>query len=500
MARPVVRDPANAAWLDVFCKGGWKMKTPEGDYIKMTASNTRFRNAENTAWISFFCQVPPPTTIAKGNVRSNRIVDSNGFLWAAGYAVGRFSGKLKTSTKWSKCRYIGYVGGTEGEYIEGIKSLASVIGYDPNTGALDPRFPATTLFLHDKRILFSGITAGGLSGGSATQAQVEENNEFRYLVTDVTSAWANALGEGAKIVQHDQRGSLVLEDGTAFTAGYDSYTYESDPLHRYIRRVGYSGRRNNGITDGVTHTVGRITRFASWGRVALNTDAAPVPLIGITHAIRTQDHYTFMLTNDGRILQTMYWAQQTGGASSFLLYPPTIDSYTGMRDLPVPFPYGKVVALHTGGLAETENGDLYVYNTPTRLKPTDTKDFFHGFAFTPIGVNTKSFGVKVDRIVLNWEMAGTVQNHSLFIFLEDGRLYASGNNSSGWFGLPNLPKTNLNAPVLINQNVYDFDVDYGACILVKNDGSIWASGPNPSGRLGLGHLKNVTQWEQGVLE
>lgn len=489
MSRPVVRNETNSAWIDVFCKGGWKMRALDGTYITLTAQNTKFRNADNTGYENFYCPIQPPTTITKANVRSNRLVDSNGFLWAAGYAVGTFDNGKSQSNTWRRCKmnYFFY------DYIKNVKSIAA-------GGGMDAMMPNTTIFTHDNRILFSGFGSYGHRGnGYSLGVQEEYNSGERIFITDVTDKWAENLGGGAQIVDFDRLGTIVLSDGSAFALGYNSYYFANDDQHYYIQGLGY-GPLPQELQTGVTHVAGGIGRTVRWRKAEKYDVSSDVrsSLIGIKQAIRTSQHYTFMLTTDGRLMQSRFWYQTSGGSRTLLLRPKT--PFDVMVDLPVAFPFGKVKALHQGGAIETENGDLYTYSNPKRLNPSDTTDFFQYFEFVPLGINTKSFGdrVAVTRIAMEWKMSGATPKHSVFIQLDDGRLYAWGDNTNGWFGIPTIT-TQMAGLTLINRNVYDFDIDVGGCILVKNDGTIWASGLNPYGRLGVGHQNKVTDWQQGIL-
>lgn len=466
MSVPKVRNAANTEWIDVFCKGGWKMKTLQGDYITLTPHNTKFRNADNTGWIDFTCPVPVPSRAIGGSLRSNRRVDGSGYLWMTGYSFGVYEDGTTQSKTWQKVKY-----STTGEYIRDVKTL------EAGTHQIGHTYPPTYVFLRDGRVLYSGNNQYGQRGdGTAGALQ----NQIT-TISDVTDKWKAAIGDLNEIAWFSRAGFLIRKDGVAFVLGETGSEYV--PSSNSATRTQFLGQIGAPMTMKYTSSA-IFTTFsiaATWQPMKITRDGiTSSTLQGVAQLARTSQGWVFAMTADGELLQPSLWFN-SGTKSRYpsgLTQPKKI--YDAMRPLYTPFPQGVPKTLHEGGVVETETGELF-YPYP---KPIFEDDYFYKFEWRSIGLNTQVFGSPVVKLVSYLRGGGSFSTNgytidpTVFILLEDGRLYATGDNTSGWFGIGAMTKTDPGAPVLLNTNVKEFDVDYQACILTKKDDAMWGAGSN----------------------
>lgn len=477
MSRPVVRNDANNNWIDVFCKGGWKMKTLEGDYITLTAYNTKFRNADNTGWTEFSCPVPVPVTVTGGSIRSGRFLDSNGYLWATYTPVGVFEDGSNFPNTWKKVKT-----SANGPYLNGIKSLYT----DESSSVM--------MFMHDGRVLFSGDNTIG-KRGNGTAAP---NNTGRDdAIQDVTEAWKKAIGEFSDIAIFSGQGFLIRTDGIPFVlglSGTETTPTSASSSSNLIETAGLNGTTPNQVVN--TSTTYRIkdSVVSVWTQPNYTpTGVSTSKLQRIKSMAMSMRKHLFALTVDGELLQPSLWMRNSAYNRYPTGFPKPTEALNALRPMRVPFTQGVPKVLHAGGLLETESGDLF-YPSAKDDFPADvgtTHRWFYKFDWYKTGINTNMFGSKVVRIVAhlgdtgNMFVANYKVNPSIFILLEDGRLYVAGDNTQRWFGIGEVASVPLENPVMSNNNVVDFDVYANCGFVVKKDGTLLACGTN-SARMGIG--------------
>lgn len=476
MGRPLVRSENNAAWIDTFCKGGWKMMTYEYGYITLNANNFKMRNATNTAWLSFSCPIPVPVDVKRGKVKANRILDSSGYLWCAGYSFGVYDNNQLRSYTWRKVK-TGYL---NAPYVNNVKRIEA-------GGDFYDMYCPTYVFTYDDRVLFSGFGSYGNAGNGSYLAASVEYQYGRYRVQDVTDKWNLALGDIRNIAQFDRAGAIVMTNGAPFVLGFSEYEYNKDLSN--LRQLGFSGAKFQGQWKE-QNTTYRFTH--SWTRPQL-FDGTAMQNVNVIRLVRTAQNHTFGLTADGKLLQGALW--QASNINEAAIPDPKSET-NSLREAFFPFTGGVIKELHQGGVIESADGKLWYY----QAKRVDNTDFFYGFDWIDTGININAFGSKVLKVCFNWKVVSGVYKPSLFVMLEDGRLYACGNNVDGWFGIGVATDVPMGQPVLINNNVYDFDVEVGNCILTKWDNTIWGTGLNQYGRLGVGDAVKTRTWRQGIIE
>jgi hypothetical protein len=482
MSRPVVRNEVNGAWIDVFCRGGWKMKTLMGDYITLSAANTKMRNAENTGWVEFYCPIAPPKVVVGGKIRANRLVDTSGFLWAAGYGPGIYEDGTNFSKTWQKVKH---AAGTK-DYINNIKFM------DAGDNSSAP-WPPMLVITNDNKIWGSGNYRFGQWGTGINGSSTSIREDYYVDHTTMTEYFID--GKISDIAQLEADGILIKKDGTPYAVGLCAEQYQA-PNNTFSSRKEFgllgAGIVNHNWPAGATY----YGLNASWSRVLYSSDRkSSNPLSGIVSMAKNANRQLFALRDDGKLFQCPYWH----ASGTKYTYPPSgilpnpQGRYDSMFEIGVPFTETTPVYLHSGAILEGANGNLYY----ARKKMHFEGDRFFDFEWVNTGINVKSFDSKVVRVCGyvdapydNYEP----QTLAVFILLEDGRLYASGSNDTGWFGIGSTTKkVPLNAPVLSNRNVADFDIDSQGCILMKKDGKMWACGNNQYARLGLGEaLANTT--------
>lgn len=477
MARPLVRNAANTDWIDVFCKGGWKMKTLEGDYITLNAFNTKFRNADNTGWVEFSCPIPVPVAITGGSVRSGRFLDSNGYLWATHTPVGVFEDEsIRFPRFWQKVKT-----STNGPYLNGIESLYS------------DEASSVTLFMRDGRVLFSGLNNEGQRGdGTAAPSPTGIDS----AIHDVTAAWKKSIGEFSQIAMFSGEGFLIRTDGIPFVlgvSGTETTPTSSSPSSNLVETAGLNGTTPNQVVS--TSTTYRIkdSVVSIWTQPNYTPDGtSTAKLQRIKSMAMSMRKHLFALTVDGELLQPSLWMRNTAYNRYPSGFPKPTEAINALRPMRVPFTQGVPKVLHTGGLLETENGDLF-YPSGKDDFPTDvgtTHRWFYKFDWYKTGINTKMFGSKVVRIVAhlgdtgNMFVSNYTVNPSIFILLEDGRLYVAGDNTRLWFGIGKVASVPLANPVLSNNNIVDFDVYGGNGYAVKKDGTLLACGTGSTPGIG----------------
>lgn len=477
MGRPLVRSENNASWIDTFCKGGWKMMTYDYGYISLNAQNFKMRNADNTGWISFSCPLPVPTELKRGKVNANRIVDSSGFLWCAGYSVGVYDNGKTRSYTWRKVK-TGYI---NAPYINNVKKLAAGGGF------YDMHCP-TYVFTFDGRVLFAGFSSYGNAGNGGFMPPSIEYQYGRYQVYDVTPEWNAAIGDVERIARFDRAGALVMDDGRPFVLGLCETEYNKDLSN--ISKLGMSGVKFTSQWKE-NYTTVRLTH--SWKRPQL-FDGTTLQNVNVIQIVRTAQYHTLALTADKKLIHGALWQAQS--LSELTVPNPKSETNQLVHEV-IPFTGGTIKELHQGGVIETTAGALFYYK---EKRGPGTTDFFYGFEWIDMGININAFGAKVLKLAFDWKVVGGVYKPSIFVMLDDGRLYAAGDNTDGWFGIGAALTVPMSAPVLINSNVYDFDVEVGNCILTKWDNSIWGTGLNQYGRLGAGDTVKTRTWRQGIIE
>lgn len=476
MGRPLVRNASNASWIDTFCKGGWKMLTPDYGYITLNPQNFKIRNADNTGWLNFTCPMPIPTEVKRGKVVANRIVDSAGYLWCAGHAVGIYDNNSTRSSTWRKVKT-----NASGVLINGIQKIEG-------GGGFNDMYPTLYMFMFDGRILFSGYGSDGNAGDGTAMSPSAEYQYGRNRIKDVTVKWSEALGNTSGIASFDRGGALVTNEGRPFVLGYCEYEYNAG-TQTNLRRLGYSGIQ---FSSFWAESGTRVWFSHTWKRPKLFTGGNASD-ITVSKIVRTGQNHTFALATSGQLLQCPLWQAQ---ALSYESLPtvPTGSDVKNLHPLEIPFTAGTIKTLHRGGVIETTAGELFYYQ---QKKVTG---LFYGFDWINTGINLSAFGSPVAKLGFDWKLTAGVYYPALFLLLEDGRLYASGDNTDGWFGIGAATSVPIGAPTLINNNVYDFDVDLGNCTLTKWDDSIWGTGLNQYGRLGVGDTVKTRTWRQGIIE
>lgn len=480
MARPTVRNALNNAWVDVFCKGGWKMKMPDGSFLTLTPLNFKMRNPQNTGWLDFYCPIAPPKNVTGGKIRANKLVDTAGFLWGAGYTdTGLYEDKTNLSKTWQKIKYRDL-----SDYVNNIKFMDS--------------YGTTFMITNDNKVLVSGsYTYGNWANG------YQSGNSVDYgTILDVTAEWEKAIGVGMipTLANLDASGLLLTKDGVPFVVGKDSLIYTA-PFRGATSNSEYGSTGAGGnpfIAAGIDSRMSLVTR---WKRLQYSSDRTNSSVLsGIIAVAKTANNWSFALRDDGKLLQAPLW--YTSGSAQYTYpngFPVPKGRYDSMFDT-LPFTESTPVNLHSGAIMEAANGNLYY---PSR-KYHGGVDYFYDFEWINTGINVNSLGAKCIRIV---GIVTQVSDYggpkvTVFILLEDGRLYASGENASGWMGIGSATKTvTLNTPRLINTNVVDFDSVNDATLAMKKDGTLWGCGYNGSSYLGLGPdltAYNIYDWQRCI--
>lgn len=484
MTKFIVRDANNANWIDVFCKGGWKMKLPDGSYITMTAQNTRLRNPENNAWIAPVCPIPAPTTINGGKIFSHRLVDSAGYLWCAGYPVGVYEDLTTTSTKWKKVFY----STTNKTHIKGVDKIWAEGAYSL------PAYTPTYLFMTDGRVLYSGDNRFGFRGdGTGTNTGTDLSTNA--TIKDVTAAWRLKFSINS-IVQFDSQ-VLVTDTGIPYILG----------LTRYMYTAGRDQGNNLSNSDVQGYSAAAYTKSwsanyntyyfaATWSIPKYN--GAGVSGIRSAKKIRNCENVLCVITSDYKIMQSRLWMLEDWRIETNGPMPsPTIDPHT-LVEISLPNSE-QAYMLHTGGLLQALSGQFYIPNlvSGSSSYPDFPNTRYKRINWTATGVSTmdEKFLSGIKRIKSSCYSRDIL---TVFILTYNGNLYAWGDGSSGWFGSGSV--ADLATPTLILTDVADFDADGGSAYALKNDNTIWATGQNVGGRLGIGHTSNVTTWTQGIIE
>ena len=470
MSRLMLRDANNANFIDVFCKGGWKLKLADGSYLTMTPQNTKLRNSSNTGWVDLWCPIPVPTTVTGGSIGPGRMVDSVGYLWATGTSPGIYDDGTRASNCWRKVR-----NPATGQYVNNIKQLVCT-----DRTAL---MPSVTMFTHDGKVFFSGESSYGNRGNSTGSGTSTDKN----TIINVTSAWEASLGgvgSVARIAQFVENDCIIRDDGVPFVLGAAYEDYVGTNGHNLIQ--GQSGAE---FQTSYTYNNTTIKYANRWTRQGYTSDGVAVtPLVGVVSIAKTSAHETFVVTADGRVLQPSLY-KFTGGSSSTTPPAPWF-TVKAMRDLYTPFAGGTPLRLHPGALLETTSGDLF-YPEMKAVAPFD-KRFFEA-VWNPLNINTQNLGSPVKQMYMETRTVSGVFHYSLFLLLDDGRLYVSGHPGSyGKFGVPELTTATAKGQlVLTNTNVDNFALDYTKAFLVKKDGTVWACGRNYK-ELGLGDAYDGT--------
>lgn len=434
------------------------MKLADGSYIPLNAQNTQFRNDTNTAWISFFCPLPPPTVVTGGNLRANRLVDSNGYLWCAGRSVGVYEDGTLSSNTWRKVKY-----SQSGEYINAIKRIEA-------GGAISTTTPPTTLFMEDGRILFSGDASYGNRGNSTGNNLANSDS----TVIDVTVAWNLALGSVSQITHFDTRGALIRDDGVPFVLGLTEHDHNDGSPDTYR---GFLGAAPDTTYNSANNYV---LKYAwRWKRPSYTPDGGTIqPLPQVVSMAKSTDEFLFVITASGSLLQPSYYERITSPD-----IPTPVKTTYAMRELYTAFTGGTPLRLHAGGFLETTTGDLF-YHERKPVQPY--LEYFQEFIWKPLNINVNSLGSPVKRISGTIQPSGATWTPTVFILLEDGRFLATGENLYGWFGNSSITKTAIGQTNVLQNGVTAFDLNGFGCIVMFGDGSMKATGFNASNCLGLG--------------
>jgi hypothetical protein len=177
---PKIRNAANTAWVDVFCKGGWKIKKADGTWILATPGNAKIRNADNTGWLDIVCPLPYGTlistycdgttkmgTYANGTGGTyNSIIQSNST--ECGYVPPPAAGTLLDTYCQGTTKMGTYANGTGGSYNQAIEYNSLDCGYTA------PPAAGTLLSTYCSGTTKMGRYANG-TGGSYNQA-IEVNS------------------------------------------------------------------------------------------------------------------------------------------------------------------------------------------------------------------------------------------------------------------------------------------------------------------------------------
>ncbi len=139
---------------------------------------------------------------------------------------------------------------------------------------------------------------------------------------------------------------------------------------------------------------------------------------------------------------------------------------------------GKVKLITTKGesvYALTEDGSLYAwgYNFSGELGAGNVNEYVN----TPAKVNLPA---KIKELIINYS--------SYYAILEDGSLYAWGNNSSGQLGVGD--EVNRNTPTKVNlpSKVKLITTKYDSVYAILEDSSLYTWGDNGNGELGAGNV------------
>lgn len=482
MTKIYTRDADNAAWLDTFCKGGWKMEMADGSFLTLTPYNFRMRNANNTDWLAFTCPIPVPATVTGGQLQVGALVDTAGYVWMTGYSyIGYYetgASASNSSKVWKKVRYK-----DTGEYVSGVKQI---IASDDNM---------YYLLMKDGRVLAAGNNKFG-TYGNGTGFNTAPQSGGDSTIVDVTAAWKASIGEITNIAKIERNGAMLMNDSKLFVIGEDQYDIKQNAPSPSQRWWGWSG---GGYDRYWTAPNGNVNRFLShWTRARYKGGVVD----GIIDTVKWNELSTYTvtlaLTSDGRVLQPSLMEEYTT-TGSFTNTPTDVDNPNQLCDLKVAFTAGTPKRFHTGGLLEDTAGNLY---RPVATSPRNGA-VYTSISFKPLNINVNSFGSPVKKILAFTNSYFTMKI-TVFILLQDGRLLGYGDDysSQGWFGNGTYGVA-LSAPTEILNNVLDFDARNGTTQAMKNDGTLWATGGNNFDILGVGGLPSGTTkvniWTQCVL-
>lgn len=201
---PKIRNAANSAWVDVFCRGGWKVKKADGTWITLTPANTKIRNADNTGWLDVVCPLARGTLIStycSGTTKMGKYADGVGGTYDqtiqtnstdCGYVPPPAAGTL-LSTYCSGTTKMGrYANGSGGTYDQAIQTNSTECGYVP------PPAAGTLLSTYCSGTTKMGRYANG-SGGTYDQVISYNSTECGYVAPPPAGpvGWKKNWGNGA---------------------------------------------------------------------------------------------------------------------------------------------------------------------------------------------------------------------------------------------------------------------------------------------------------------
>lgn len=393
-----------------------------------------------------------PVKVVDGDVvavevgnRQSFFIKSDGSLWAMG---ANMFGQLGDGTKTNrstpvKIRNSGVVqvgvGWDYGMYVIDDGSLWS-FGYN-HTGQLGTGSTETMVKPH--QVLESGVSRIALNHSHGLILKTDGSlwglgaNFYGQLGTGTTVSQSNAVkildGGVTSIAAGQMHSVFSMSDGSAWTMGFDG-----------------NGRLGNGD--------------------ATENSLTPMKVMeGGVQMVGANMHNSYFLMGDGKLLGCGANADGQLGLN-----------HEGWHQLPILIAENveDISAGNWGILYSRSDGKLY------GIGETKTYQFSEELPYVQ-----KSPVVILDGGV---EKVVASRNHD-FYFMEDGSLFASGENDGARLG-SNYDKGDrfLSVPAKIfDTNITAISSDEGSTLFIKNDNSLWATGWNGYGQLGVGNTTDV---------
>lgn len=194
--------------------------------------------------------------------------------------------------------------------------------------------------------------------------------------------------------------------------------------------------------------------------------------------------YCFALKNDGSLYAS-------GDNTLGQLGLPYL-SYSTFRKVNIQGSVADVVSKNTSSFILLQNGTLYASGDNTLgqlgLDTVTTTTTFQEVTITKQPIDNSS----IKQIIQSSD------GHRAFILLENGSLYASGDNSSGQLGLGELTSAKTFQKVVIGVVTQLENTDNGAIVLSNN--KIYVTGSNSNGELGAGTATIIYTFQEVTID